>query len=144
MFVYAIGRDEEFVKFGIAHDPKKRLSAIMVGCPVDVFILSAMEVDSRVVALEIERLVHKAMNKHYLRGEWFRWHDHTAQVVARLRSHDTKAMRSFLRNHLSTQDCTDAEPSGEMGRIRNLMREHAHMDVDLIGDAGLPVRRRFQ
>lgn len=143
-FVYAIGRDEEFVKFGVATDPKKRLAGIMTGCPVDVEILSAMHCGARATAFELERLIHAAMNKHYLRGEWFKWHTHTAQVVARLKSHDSRELRSFLNGHLKTEDCSDAEPRGEAARIREIMRVHMSSEVDLIGANGLPSRRRFQ
>lgn len=57
-----------FVKIGIAHDVKFRMSQMQVGCPFKLSLLASWKSDD---ALIEEEILHDRYDKHRVRGEWF-------------------------------------------------------------------------
>jgi hypothetical protein len=64
-------RNEIFVKIGISDDPLKRLTSILVGCPLTPGILAATRLANRRIAQQAETAVHEALFGFRVRGEWF-------------------------------------------------------------------------
>jgi hypothetical protein len=58
-------------KIGIAISLAGRLSSMQTGCPFAISVLRAWVLQSRRLAVEIERLIHKELDQHSIRGEWF-------------------------------------------------------------------------
>jgi hypothetical protein len=55
-----------YTKIGKADDPYKRIKELQTGCPETLEIKLIIEGDE-----EKERVLHKALNKYRIRGEWF-------------------------------------------------------------------------
>lgn len=141
MYLYAIGIESEFMKFGIAQDPQLRLSGVQTGCPVTIYLLAQMKVQNRTKAGELERLLHSAMQPYRLRGEWFNWTQTTSQAVACLKTHDASRFRLKVQRWL-----TEREYFGP-GITRTAQSFGLWKDsemVDYISAQGSVVRRRFQ
>jgi hypothetical protein len=58
------------IKIGIANNVVKRISAIQVSCPADLFTMGTRESDKEQV-LKWERGFHDIFNNYKIRGEWF-------------------------------------------------------------------------
>lgn len=55
------------VKIGVSYSPHARLSALQIGCPVELQIIKTIPA----VRNKTERDVHRAFAAHRVRGEWF-------------------------------------------------------------------------
>lgn len=69
--IYVIGHDESGpVKIGFGKNPRQRLVDIQIGSHLKLELLHEMAADP-VTSERIERHVHKALEPHAIRGEWF-------------------------------------------------------------------------
>ncbi len=69
--VYAISAGGQFIKFGNAKNPSKRLDELQVGSPFQLKLLGFVPTPDIATAVRLEKLVHKALVRFYVRGEWF-------------------------------------------------------------------------
>ncbi len=69
-YVYAIS-DGAFVKIGLAVDPVKRLNDLQTASPSRLKLEAKIECPRYSDAARLEKQVHRACKKHYVRGEWF-------------------------------------------------------------------------
>jgi hypothetical protein len=69
--LYAISFEGRFIKFGIAVNPAQRLNELQVASPLELRLLAYVEVENTTVALETEKVVHLALARFHVRGEWF-------------------------------------------------------------------------
>lgn len=69
--VYFIS-DGEHVKIGVAHDPTERLQALQTANPKDLELLTTVEFESKGEAHSAEKMLHRRLAGHHIRGEWFR------------------------------------------------------------------------
>ncbi len=67
-FIYLIAC-HDFVKVGIADNPKFRLGSLQVGCPYDLKMLATFRVSN---CMEAEARLHAIWKRYEIRGEWFR------------------------------------------------------------------------
>jgi hypothetical protein len=70
--VYVIAPDTGFpCKVGVAENVRKRLAALQTAHWEELHIYHTFEVASRGDAFRLERLTHKRLKEHHIRGEWF-------------------------------------------------------------------------
>lgn len=70
-YLYVI-QCHEFIKIGIADNPKRRLGELQVGCPYKLTLIRCFA--SKTPRAD-ERRLHELLRKHHERGEWFRLTD---------------------------------------------------------------------
>jgi hypothetical protein len=71
-FVYIIAPDTEFpCKVGVAENANKRLAALQVSNWEELHVFEAYEMPNRGAAYRLERVVHRRLSGHCIRGEWF-------------------------------------------------------------------------
>lgn len=65
-------RDLIFAKVGVSQDPIKRLTGILVGCPLIPGVLAVVELQNRQRAFRVEASIHSQLREWRSRGgEWF-------------------------------------------------------------------------
>jgi hypothetical protein len=94
-FVYVM-RCEQFVKIGIAADPKQRVKMLQVGNPFPIKLLYQMW---SMNARRDERLLHRALKPHRERGEWFRVTD-ALETLLKTFSIRAKSLKTQDSNHV--------------------------------------------
>lgn len=62
-----------FVKFGVAKNPLRRLSAIQVGCPLKIAQAYAVPCGPPATALVVESSLHVEFHGNAASGEWFKF-----------------------------------------------------------------------
>lgn len=76
-YVYAMmcrdGSGQGYIKLGITRDIGKRLTAIKIGCPLEIFELAVIDVAGAAIARKIEKALHREFSDRNERGEWFRF-----------------------------------------------------------------------
>lgn len=70
-YLYAIGSESRFIKFGYARDPLERMLDLQVGSPIEHTLLASLQVPYD-LASALEKKIHTTAIHHYVRGEWFR------------------------------------------------------------------------
>lgn len=80
-FIYFITTGE-YVKVGIALDPDARLKIFQLGNPHEIKISYRRTVDAA-LALQTEKLIHKALVAHSVGREWFKIDAATAVKIAK-------------------------------------------------------------
>lgn len=95
MFLYAIGAEARFIKFGITNSPRKRLTILATGCPLELSLLAKLEVPEP-EALSFEAAVHIAASAHSIRGEWFKSVPPTLKIVAWMEQGDAEYFRKLI------------------------------------------------
>jgi hypothetical protein len=72
VYIYVIGPDRESpVKIGVASNPVGRLGNMQVAHWEQLFIHGLFTVYSRGDAFRVEKLCHRRLEDHAMRGEWF-------------------------------------------------------------------------
>lgn len=69
-YVYFVS-DQQFVKIGVAENPKDRLGGIQTGNPRECSLLYLIPLDSKSSALSLESFLHEAYARYRMQGEWF-------------------------------------------------------------------------
>lgn len=69
-FVYFI-TDGEFIKIGISNNIQKRINSIQTGNPKRLELLRSIECTFESHAINLEKLLHRALSEHRVKGEWF-------------------------------------------------------------------------
>ena len=69
--LYAISAEGQFIKFGIAKNPDKRLDQLQVGSPFELKLIAHVLTPDAATAVGLEKLVHAALGRFHARGEWF-------------------------------------------------------------------------
>lgn len=85
--VYAIVAGE-YIKFGVAANPKKRLAFLQANCPLVAKLASVLGPTDSKLAYELEWVIHRACQRFHVRGEWFRMAPRTMaarDLIAKLR-----------------------------------------------------------
>lgn len=92
--LYAITTDGNinFVKFGIAKDPEQRLTAIQVGCPLDLVLAATLP-----HTLGLEARVHEFLKSYRARGEWFHASDDVLRAVEIMKGGDAQLFEDYLQ-----------------------------------------------
>jgi hypothetical protein len=81
-FVYFILNSEvRAVKIGWALKPRKRLSELQVSSPYKLSLEAAVA-----GSMEDERALHRALSRHKMSGEWFRWYLETHELIERAKA----------------------------------------------------------
>ena len=71
------GWDEKsFVKVGIAKEPHTRMLACQSGNPVDLILLGYLPGNE-----SLEKRLHRFLEEHHERGEWFRYNRHVHEYI---------------------------------------------------------------
>lgn len=68
-YIYIIS-DGEYIKIGKANDVEKRIKELQTGNPKELKIIRTIECDE-IFATRIECELHKILDKHKIRGEWY-------------------------------------------------------------------------
>lgn len=84
--IYVLGvtgkkRGELYIKVGIAKDIKNRLSELQTGCPHKINPMAAIQLPLEGAVLK-EKEIHRILNKHHHRGEWFLLCDESIQIIS--------------------------------------------------------------
>ena len=69
-FIYIIGPENGPYKIGHSVNPDKRCSQLQTGRLEKIRVLYTKEIDKEIVEV-IEKLIHKQLSVHKVRGEWF-------------------------------------------------------------------------
>lgn len=69
--IYLIASGRDVIKVGIASDVRKRLRGLQTGAAYALHVMHQIEVDAA-HSRTLEKLIHKALKPHHMRGEWFR------------------------------------------------------------------------
>ncbi len=78
--IYAIGTvGLGYIKFGISNTPSRRLDDLQTACPLDLEILATAHWPDH-----LERAIHKYLECHAIRGEWFEDSYRTQDVIQML------------------------------------------------------------
>lgn len=75
-YVYVVatirdGKHAAPIKIGITANMKSRLRALQTGSPYPVDVAFAVPVENTVMAVQIERMLHKTFSRFRMHGEWF-------------------------------------------------------------------------
>ena len=71
------GWDEKsFVKVGVAKEPQSRLSACQSGNPVELILLGYLPGNE-----SLEKRIHRFLEEHHERGEWFRYNRYVHEYI---------------------------------------------------------------
>ena len=69
-----------FIKVGYTkEDIQDRLSKIQVGCPHQITLLATSDGE-----MDYEKSIHKELDDHRVRGEWFKWNNEVEKVLINL------------------------------------------------------------
>ena len=86
------------VKFGVARDPRSRLSTLQTGSPVELKLLASAPVHE-----SNEKLIHRYLRGQRERGEWFRPDEKTLEVVDVLKR-QAESDEHVLMEHIWQRD----------------------------------------
>lgn len=81
-FIYVM-QSGEFVKIGYSGRPQDRLRSLLGSMPYDCSLVAHFEAPAAVI-LRIEAYLHRSLEKHRHRGEWFRMDAAIAEKVVGL------------------------------------------------------------
>ena len=84
-------------KIGFSANPRARLTRMQTGSPFRIRLVQAWRLDSRAMAVEVERDVHQRLHERHCHGEWFRCQEH----VAMRHLHDALRERGLLQSYRS-------------------------------------------
>jgi hypothetical protein len=71
-YIYVIGPDSGFpCKIGIAMDTAKRLASLQTAHWENLYLYEAFPMVNKGRSYKIERIIHRRLKDHCIRGEWF-------------------------------------------------------------------------
>lgn len=76
-YVYVI-RCQNFIKIGVADNPRKRVTELQVGCPYKLDLIQSF---ASKCPRGDERRLHNLLRKHHQRGEWFKLTDNMIELL---------------------------------------------------------------
>lgn len=76
--VYVICCNKDYIKIGIAAEPRKRMAYLQTGCP---YQLSMLRVFIPEDAKQAEAALHSALSRYHVRGEWFKAPDSVRRTL---------------------------------------------------------------
>lgn len=76
-----LARCGEHVKVGVAHDPVQRMRELNTGTPVEAVLVFERWFATRKIARSIEGRMHRRLQRHHARGEWFKIDLETARAA---------------------------------------------------------------
>jgi hypothetical protein len=83
--VYVISDGAGYIKVGVSDNPMARLLAMQTGNPRDLLLMYRTVSYTFLEALDLERIVHAALDEHAARAEWFQC-DASVAIAAILRA----------------------------------------------------------
>ena len=87
MYVYFIkaGKSKKApIKIGVAANIERRLATLQTGNHLELFLLAAIQCDSKAHAYGLESMFHRMLGRHKIRGEWFR-HDLNLKAIEEMK-----------------------------------------------------------
>lgn len=81
------------MKVGVASDPEQRLRTLDAASPVEIRLIRAIRWHNT------DRIIHRALEAHRVRGEWFAPHPdvmRAANSLESLHSHDRAAIQRVI------------------------------------------------
>lgn len=84
VFVYFIKTEAlpPMVKIGKARNPEERMATLQTGCPYELKLIGTVTCRSDMHAEAAEKRLHAHFQAERTRGEWFRYTDRVARIVA--------------------------------------------------------------
>lgn len=108
MYVYFIRTEAKppMVKIGKARDPESRMATLQTGCPYELTLLGSIACRSDMHAEAAEKDLHRHFSIYRTRGEWFRYDDRVARIIAAIVGkplHAAKDAYNLARQEVSNQ-----------------------------------------
>jgi hypothetical protein len=101
--VYAIGHMGHHIKFGVAADVIRRKRELQVNHPYQLTLISCSAQMPRTQAYGVEWLIHRAMYRFQLHGEWFKSCPATLAVCHHLASWSSEQLRNHYAQAASAE-----------------------------------------
>jgi hypothetical protein len=98
MYVYFIKTEAlpPMVKIGKARSPEDRMATLQTGCPYELILLGTVSCRSDMHADAAEKRLHRHFQAERTRGEWFRYTDKVARIIAAVVGKPVAAMNDEI------------------------------------------------
>ena len=134
MYVYFVKTDAipPMVKIGKARNPEERMATLQTGCPYELILIGTIQCRSDMHAEACEKRLHGEFKLERRRGEWFRYTDNMARIVATLigKPFDESVLGQRTPSKQKHGTLTRKERWREYERVRALQAVEAMNSLD--------------